>query len=622
MLIHLLAAILAALVASPQQFTRVDGLAVDGQTVAVADLPPIQRIAILPDRTTGRDWGLPYLRRAVEDLNRTSPDAVFCIGDMVQGYTRSVEEWERQAEEFKSIIAPLTMPFFPVAGNHDVMGGTRRPDDDTFIAHYRRVFGPLWYTVELDHLTSIILYSEEGLFERRARLSDEQLQWLSGALTAAKARGKPIIVLLHRPLWRIGAVGWSERVQPLLDAAGVKAVFAGHFHSMQRDESVGGVDYHIVGVCGGAIDQHPLSGQFHHLTYIDVRADGTLRVHHSPVGATLPDDWVARDDQDRVYKLRFDRDVLTWKGVFPDPSMASAPIVGEVELEFRNPLDVQVEVSLEQVRAAPGPWIVPNEHFLSWTPVDIFNRATHELIGPFNISGLDRHPVDPGDRTQIPVRLRAIPVSAPVAPPPIEFRVKLLDRRSREIPVFMPLRLPIQRIIPLPDRLESATPYPICVWEPSPYDTLEENPTVRLALERSATADALLVEVRVPDSVVSAYEDDQRTFEERRDDPLADAVRIQIGTTRRSVDVLTEPFAGQTFGDACEAETPERWPNNAGWTQRIRVPWPGGRFDPNASPTLNIGVADNDDTYHTQWRWLSPKSHPARLMLQPSAGRR
>jgi hypothetical protein len=28
---------------------------------------------------------------------------------------------------------------------------------------------------------------------------------------------------------------------------------------------------------------------------------------------------------------------------------------------------------------------------------------------------------------------------------------------------------------------------------------------------------------------------------------------------------------------------------------------------------INIGVADNDETYHTQWRWVAPRSLPARL---------
>jgi hypothetical protein len=28
---------------------------------------------------------------------------------------------------------------------------------------------------------------------------------------------------------------------------------------------------------------------------------------------------------------------------------------------------------------------------------------------------------------------------------------------------------------------------------------------------------------------------------------------------------------------------------------------------------INIGVADNDNTYHTQWRWLAPRDLPVVL---------
>ena len=63
------------------------GAAREGQSLRQYPRPRVQRIAILPDRTTGRDWGLPYLDAAVEDLNIVRPDAVFNVGDMIQGYT-------------------------------------------------------------------------------------------------------------------------------------------------------------------------------------------------------------------------------------------------------------------------------------------------------------------------------------------------------------------------------------------------------------------------------------------------------------------------------------------------------------------------------------------------------
>jgi hypothetical protein len=34
---------------------------------------------------------------------------------------------------------------------------------------------------------------------------------------------------------------------------------------------------------------------------------------------------------------------------------------------------------------------------------------------------------------------------------------------------------------------------------------------------------------------------------------------------------------------------------------------------------VQIGVADNDDTYHTQWRWLAPRDHPLRVVVPREA---
>ena len=58
-----------------------EGRAIDGQVVS-DDTLDRSIVAILPDRTTGEDWGLPHLARAIDDLNLLRPDAVFCVGDL------------------------------------------------------------------------------------------------------------------------------------------------------------------------------------------------------------------------------------------------------------------------------------------------------------------------------------------------------------------------------------------------------------------------------------------------------------------------------------------------------------------------------------------------------------
>ena len=109
-----------------------DGAALDGQVVASPAAARQQIIAIVPDRTTGKDWGLRYLREAVDDFNREQPDAVFCVGDLVQGYSLDHADVIRERTEFLDIVGKLTMPFYPTAGNHDVVSGSRNSKDASF----------------------------------------------------------------------------------------------------------------------------------------------------------------------------------------------------------------------------------------------------------------------------------------------------------------------------------------------------------------------------------------------------------------------------------------------------------------------------------------------------------
>ena len=54
-----------------------------------------------------------------QDVNLLDPDLVMTVGDLVQGYTDTAT-WLGQMREYKGIMSRLTMPWFPVAGNHDV----------------------------------------------------------------------------------------------------------------------------------------------------------------------------------------------------------------------------------------------------------------------------------------------------------------------------------------------------------------------------------------------------------------------------------------------------------------------------------------------------------------------
>jgi hypothetical protein len=110
---------------------------------------------------------------------------------------------------------------------------------------------------------------------------------------------------------------------------------------------------------------------------------------------------------------------------------------------------------------------------------------------------------------------------------------------------------------------------------------------------------------------------------------MVDAIRLELGEGPGRRRWLVEFYRNSTpriledTGEGLEAVATEDldrpfidWqmaPN--GWRAQVRIPrnaWP----TPSAEGVpLQIGIADNDDTYHTQWRWLAPPDHPVRVVL-------
>lgn len=86
--------------------------------------------AIFGDRTGGLHSGLRVLEKAVAEINAIGPDLVMTVGDLVQGYNQR-NEWLMQMGEFKLVMNRLVVPWFPVAGNHDVYWrGADRPENE------------------------------------------------------------------------------------------------------------------------------------------------------------------------------------------------------------------------------------------------------------------------------------------------------------------------------------------------------------------------------------------------------------------------------------------------------------------------------------------------------------
>ena len=630
----------APLSAVPPVFERDGaGAAVDGQTVVQPPQRRQQVVAIIPDRTTGRDWGLRYLKEAVEDFNRTRPDAVFCVGDLVQGYSRSRENVLGERSTFLSIVERLKVPFYPTAGNHDLVSGTRDTNDDSFKDSYRALFGPLYYAVELELASFVVLNSEDGDGRVEAGFSDAQLAWLDATLARLAARELPIVLLFHRPLWDHKPTRWDARVQPLLVRHGVDMVIAGHYHAMQVPPMRDGIRFLVLGTCGGAIDQHPLAGHLQHTTYLVIDASGAIEPYHQIAGTTLPIDWISKVDQDRAFALKSSRDAVTIRGAVPDPLGVRSE--GSVEVVLKNPLDRPTTWTFSQT-TSPGVWTVldrdadgaPIERsWVSRTEIDTFNPATTDLKSPFRLT-LPGEPIEipAGGTATVSIAVEADAQAAPPMPAPFELTATFADAKGRSVPIKLRQRLPIARRIALAPSLAAAIEYPIEVWRWSEYDTFERSATARFA--RGSGESIVDLALTVPDRRLSA---DAKPGTKRvsLEDPLVDAVRVVLGEGAEAREYLvTFERAGEGDGESGSAPVPvvrmldatgeslmqteSAWAvftsTGEAWTLQLS-------FAEQALPAgarlndlrVNVGVADNDDTFHTQWRWLAPRGVPAQI---------
>lgn len=296
--------------------------------------------AILGDRTDGPAKGLEILAEAIEEINLFGPDFTFNVGDMINGYNAR-EEWLRQMREYKGVITALEMPFYPVAGNHDVYWrGENRPanehEDD-----YEKHFGPLWYSVEHKGCVFIALFSDEGNLTTghknysdplAQKMSPQQIDWLKATLKKQK-NARHVFLFLHHPRWTGDGYGndW-DRVHAILRSAGnVSAVFAGHTHVNKYNGIRDGIEYFTLGTTGGDFGEvDPLRGREHRTFIVNVDSE-TFYIAAMPVGSVVNPrynpiiitpllktrGWTVSSDKNRVQK---------WSVVIPRYESSKATI--------------------------------------------------------------------------------------------------------------------------------------------------------------------------------------------------------------------------------------------------------------------------------------------------------
>ncbi len=175
------------------------------------------------------------LEFAVATANRLRPAFVIVTGDLVNrtGDTAQIAEYPRILGRLDPAI-----PAYSIPGNHDV-GNEPTPES---LSAYAKRFGPDRFSFTVGSFVGIAINSCLIHTPKTVKAEAEQQdQWLRGELAKARREGaRHIVIFQHHPLFvsHAAEAGGYENIPPdararllaLFREAGVRHVFAGHYH--------------------------------------------------------------------------------------------------------------------------------------------------------------------------------------------------------------------------------------------------------------------------------------------------------------------------------------------------------------------------------------------------------
>ena len=175
---------------------------------------------------------------AVKQINAMPVDFVVICGDLVQ------KADNKSFDDFNSIRAGFTLPCYCAAGNHDVGNVPTAAS----LKHYLETIGDDYYSIE--HKGYTIVVANTQLWKAPlAGESEKHDAWFKKTLQAAKAKGSPVFVVVHYPLFTKTPdekeayfnlpIEKRKEILTLCEKNGVVGFLAGHTHKQISNEYKG-----------------------------------------------------------------------------------------------------------------------------------------------------------------------------------------------------------------------------------------------------------------------------------------------------------------------------------------------------------------------------------------------
>ncbi len=291
------------------------------------DTPKMFQFAIVTDRTGGHRPGV--FEKALGQVNLLQPEFVICVGDLIEGYIEDEEGLNTQWDEFDGFLDQLDMPYFYVAGNHDI-------SNEKMAELYRARYGQPYYHFVYKNCLFLVVCTEDP---PQANISEEQVTYMKRVL-ADNPSARWTFVFMHQPLFRTEPdekhgettntrhENWERIETALKDRP--HTVFSGHWHSYCKYERNGQSYFRLATTGGGSPLRGKDVGQFDHFTWVTLKEDG-------PQIANIALDAVFGDDVLTEESLQFTASVQDG-GIACPPIFVDEPLFsnGTTRLILKN----------------------------------------------------------------------------------------------------------------------------------------------------------------------------------------------------------------------------------------------------------------------------------------------
>ncbi len=249
----------------------------------------------------------------------------------------------------------FTIPVFSVPGGNDIY------DYESDIAWSAR-YGPLWYGFVRNGVGFAFIHTGDEErptgFGGGAAIGADQLDWLETTLHGW--RDRPVVVFMHRPVWRDDPRLWMDVLRPLFEKTGVDCMVAADRDGLCDLGLVNSIRAITTGCVGP--EPEPAPGAFPHALFITVDAEGVTLAARDADGREIEPLPVTAGTVERLDEIV--------RAAAPPVLAAEADwtISRSEHVVLENPFDVPLEVRLGFTAFRGTSWTVPPETALAVAP--------------------------------------------------------------------------------------------------------------------------------------------------------------------------------------------------------------------------------------------------------------